>query len=1090
MDCTHCNKSNPDGHKFCGHCGQALSLLCRACGFANEPGHKFCGDCGASLTELPVQPPKKQVSEAERRQLTVMFCDLVGSTAMSEIMDPEDLSEILSTYQESCKRHISRYGGYIARYMGDGLLVYFGYPHAHERDPERAVRAGLDIVADIGNQTLPDGTPLFVRIGIATGQVVVGDLIGEGASEERAVLGETPNLAARLQALAEPGTVVVSEATRGLLAGALAFDDLGPQTLKGISGAVHAYRAAGEITDQSRTAHLAQPVSVVGRQDELAQLQSLWQRAVRGHGQVVTVIGDTGFGKTHLVAAFRQLLADPEIPIIEIRASEFHPDSALRPVRQMLEASLKAFDAGYSENPSGVLHRWLTSFPALMADVPVILHDFLGIAADPAVAHNLDAAALKARLLETLLQLHEEMAARRPQVMVFEDVQWLDPSTSEFMSRLVSHCAHMSTLLIITFHPSFSADWKEATDIHKIILGRLSGDDAAQMIDTVAGSSALSASVRRSLIEHADGIPLYVEELTRSVVESGAGSSDGSDIAVPTSLQDSLMARLDRLGPTKLTAQKAAVIGRVLDQNVLHALSQTDGTNSERGLLDLLSAGLLIPRTDLGEGLFEFRHALVRDIAYQSLLIRRRKEIHNDIAEAVLRLHPATETMEPETLAFHFGEAGRPERALPLWRAAASKATARWANVEAISYYRKALAALAKSVPDDSRQTVELLLGMTGCMRIVDRFDEAFAALEQAEALATTHGFEDLLTRLYALHGNLCFPIGDLQNGVKYHTRSRDLARKLGAAFDEAKAESGLGDAGLFMARFQSSEDHYNTCIEIARREKLPDIEMANLSVRGHIRLYLNKFADAQADCLSATDLAAKAKNRRAEMIARGSCLAKVTYELGDWQQTDEQAARALEIAESLGARRYIPMYICFRAKAAIGSGQSDRALDYASRAVEINRQTDFMYSGPMTLGTLARAHDRPADARKILDEGEALLQRGSLAHNHFWYRLDAMELGLKWRESQLVADHAAALEAYTASEPAAWATFHIQRCRLLARIADGSADDTVYAGIKALLVEATGRKQKPAADDLKRALEQRQMADANNRQQGQGGQQ
>lgn len=1071
MPCSSCQKDNPDGHKFCSHCGQPLSVTCGACGTANEPDHNFCGQCGTSLKETRSQPPKEDVSEAERRQLTVMFCDLVGSTAMSEIMDPEDLRDVLSTYQEACKKHINRYGGYIARYMGDGLLVYFGYPTAHERDPERAVRAGLDIVTDVSSQTLNDGTPLHVRVGIATGLVVVGDLIGEGASEERAVLGETPNLAARLQGLAEPGSVVVSQSTYGLLSNRLAFQDLGPQSLKGISDQVHAFRALGETVLENEASNKTRNFRLVGRTSELEQLHSLWHRASQGFGHVAILSGDAGLGKSHLLAAFEETIDFHAATRIEIKASEFHQDSSLRPVRQMLEAHLRNFDSGFTDNASRALTGWLSSFENMTSDAPGIFCDFLGLSSDDVSPHNLDGAALKIRTFDCLVQLFEEISAKQPLLIIVEDAQWLDASTQEFLGRVVNRIPSMKSLLVVACRPSFTANWNATSDFSKITLTRLSDEEASQIIDQVEGSGALSDTVRASLIEHADGIPLYVEELTRSALEAGLGAVENADIAVPTSLQDSLMARLDRLGPTKLVAQKAAVIGRILDRKILHEISDQDSVASERGLLELLSADLLIPRTDLSEGLFEFRHAMIRDIAYQSLLKRRRKQIHSEIAKACLRLYPEIEQSEPELIAFHYTEAELPELALPLWRAAAESATARWANVEAISYYNKALTSLRLANPDDAHQEVELLVGLVGCMRIVDRFDDAFAALARAEELATSKGFDLLLTRLLSLHGNLCFPVGDLKSGIAFHTQARDLARKLDNTTEEAKAEGGLGDAAMFLAQVHEAEAHYNTCIEIARRENLPGIELANLSVRGHMRLYLNKTTEALADCLESTDLAVKANNRRAEMIARGSCLSKVYYEMGEWQKSGEQSARAKEIAEALGALRYIPMYTCFQAKAALAVGETEKALEFASRAVEFNRQSEFVYTMPMTLSTLARTLDSADEADRILAEGEAMLDQSSLGHNHFWYRFDAMELGLQRNDQAMVEHHAVALEHFTANEPLAWADFHIQRCRLLVQIKSGNTDELTRTLISTLIDEAKARGQQPAAESLQAGL-------------------
>ncbi len=1071
MDCASCNKPNPAGHKFCGHCGHPLSTICPTCTFANEPGHKFCGACGGALDAKPVPQQKTEATEAERRQLTIMFCDLVGSTAMSEAMDPEDLRDVLSTYQETCKKHLDRYDGYIARYMGDGLLIYFGYPSAHERDPERAVRAGLDIVADVSSQCLPDGTALQVRIGIATGLVVVGDLIGEGASEERAVLGDTPNLAARLQGLAAPNTVVVSAATKRLVESVFVFDDLGPQSLKGISHRVHAFAARRETALSGNGAAPQKTFKLIGRQSEFEQMKTLWQTASRGFGQTLMLSGEAGFGKSHLIAAFVASLDRDACVLVNIKASEFHQDSSFRPLRHRFEAALMAFDSNYSEAPAAVLERWLNSIAPLNRETTQLTYGFLGLPVDDSLLADLDGATLKNRTLETLVQLIEAMAAGRPQLIVVEDAQWLDPSTGEFLSRLVNHVATLSCLLIVVARPDFSADWRAGSHIQKINLGRMSQDEAETVIDQIDSDRVLPVKVREALLEHGDGIPLFVEELTRSVLESQQDGSGQSEITVPTRLQDSLMARLDRLGPTKLVAQKAAVIGRVFQGKILHAITADDGFDTERGLLDLLSADLLIPRTDLGDGLFEFRHALIRDIAYQSLLIRRRKEIHRDVAEASLVLYPEIKTAEPEVVAFHYSAAGMTEQAYPLWRTAGDRATARWANTEAIAHYRKALDALAKGDFAPPLAEIELLLDMVSCMRIVDRFNAGFEALEQAERLARMGNFDRQLIRIYYLRGNLCFPTGDFENCVKSHGQARDLARKLHLPADEARAESGLGDASLYSGHVKTAEANYNAAIEIARAHNLPAIVTTNLPLRGHMRLYLNQFEEALSDCLEAAELATKAKNRRAEMVARGSCLTKVYYELGDWEGAIEQSERALEIAKTIDAHRFIPMYLCFLAKVALAKDQTDVALALAKSSVEHNRQHGFVFSGAMTLGTLARAVSDPQEADGYLAEGQTILDQGCVSHNHFWYRLDGMELGLKRADCAMVESHASGLEGFIAKQTSPWAEFHIRRCRALAQALQADPQATTNPDLLALLAEARERHQKPAIASLQSAI-------------------
>ncbi len=992
---------------------------------------------------------------------------------MSEMMDPEDLRDVISSYQETCKQLVNRYGGYIARYMGDGLLIYFGYPFASDRDPERAVRTGLDIVNEIGDKTSPDGTPLSVRVGIATGRVVVGDLIGEGASEERAVLGDTPNLAARLQALAKPGTVCAAEATYALLSKTLNFEYLGLQSLKGITEDVHAYRALGENIIQTQPDKTTKSF-FVGRKAELDILKIQWQHSSAGRGRVVTLTGEPGFGKSRLIAAFRDEIGGNPHQVLEIKASEFHQDSSLRPVRQMLELTLNRYDRSFASNSSEVLNNWIGSFNTLNEDTAPILHHLLDIPGDASIVQNLDGAALKIRTISTLMDLLATVSVEAPLLLIIDDAQWLDASTAEFLDHLVSQIANFSALVLIAARPVFIPGWSQKQDIVKINIERLDPGQAHDLITRISKGIRLPENIREALLEHADGIPLYIEELTQSVIEASEpthGYNKKAEISVPTSLQDSLMARLDRLGPTKLIAQKAAVIGRILDRKPLLAISQMDHTNAEQGILELLSCDMLIPRSDIREGMFEFRHALIHDIAYQSLLIRRRKEIHGHVAAALLNLYPSIDESEPEAVAFHYSQADMPDKALRFWISAGDIAKARWANTEAIEHYKRALAALTESAPDDIEQEVNLLLDMTECMRIVDRNEEALEALDRAESLANIRHDEPLLIRIYYQRGNLSFVTGDYENCVALHTRIRDLARKNGVAADEARAESGLGDSGSLSGHIQTAERHFNICIEIARREDLPDVEVSNLSLRGHMRIYLNQFAEAIVDCREAVKLAVVVGNRRAEMVARGSCLAKLLYELGEWDNADSELVRALEIAKSLGARRYIPMYLCFRAKIAMATDDGAAALEFASSAVELNHQGGLLFSAPMTLSTLARTVTDRAEADSYLAKGEAMLDQGSMSQNHFWYRLDAMELGLKRIDAQMVEHHALALSRYIADEPPAWAQFHIRRCCLLSKVATGFPLETAKPEILELIAEASSRNQTPAVASLRKVL-------------------
>jgi len=632
-------------------------------------------------------------ADAERRQLTVMFCDLVGSTELSARLDPEDLREVIAEYHRAVADVVRSLDGFVAKYMGDGVLIYFGYPRAHEDDAERAVRAGLGVIDAVGRLDVGSGK-LQARVGIATGLVVVGDLIGEGSAQEQSIVGETPNLAARLQSRAEPNAVVIAAGTRRLVGDLFEYRDLGAVAVKGIAGPVPASQVLRPSAVASRFEALRSgETPLVGRDEELELLRRRWDQAKTGAGRVVLISAEPGIGKSRLAEAFRESLEGEPHTRLRYFCSVHHQDSALFPIISQLERA-----AGFAgdDSPEAKLDKLqaLVSTTDPATDVP-LLAELLSVPLDgryPAL--DLTPQRKKEKTFEALLRQLAGLAERQPVLMIYEDLHWADPTSRELMDLTVEHVARLPALLIATFRPEFQPHWTGQPHVTTLSLRRLGRDESDELVRGIIGNvGALSSEVIDEIVERTDGVPLFLEEVTKAVLETAAlGAIPAASATVPATLHASLMARLDRLGPmAKEVAQVGAAIGRDFSYELLAAVAQPAEAEVRDALGRLANAGLVFQRGMPPNATFLFKHALVQDTAYSMLLRGPRQALHARIAEALEQRFPTVVEMQPEILAHHFAQGAMPIAAVDYWIKAGDLARRRSAYAEATAHLVKGL---------------------------------------------------------------------------------------------------------------------------------------------------------------------------------------------------------------------------------------------------------------------------------------------------------------------------------------------------------------------------------------------------------------
>ena len=955
----------------------------------------------AELQHSPADAAARRPHGAERRHLTVMFCDLVGSTELSGRLDPEDLRDVMRTYQNTVAGEIARFEGHLAKFMGDGVIAYFGYPRAHEDDAERALRAGLAVARAVPGLQRADTPPLQVRIGIATGQVVVGDLIGDGAAQEEAVTGETPNLAARLQELAAPNAVVISAATRALTGNTFECSDLGARTLKGIGDPVRVWRVDEERQLESRfEARAARLTAFVGREHEVGLLAERWQQAKLGDGQVVMLSGEAGIGKSRILEALREQFAAEAHTRLHYQCSPFHVNSALYPVITQLERA-----AGFSIDDAAdarfdKLEALLAaSFEDLGQAMP-LLAALLSLPLGAGYAAlEFSPQLQKSRTLDVLCDQLSALARRQPVLLLFEDAHWIDPTTLELLQRVIERVAAERVMALITHRPEFEAPWPLDAHVTALALNRLAADQCAEIIRDLSREQPLPEQVLEQIAAKTDGVPLFVEELTKSVLESDLLARDdaGSEaagplpaMAIPGTLQDSLMARLDRLAEVKELAQIGAAIGREFPHRLLAAVSALRAAELGAGVEQLVASGLVFRRGEGEAAIYIFKHALVQDVAYESLLRSRRQTLHRDIAKALEKVSADTIEVEAEVLAHHYTLAGESAQAMVYWQQAGERALRRSANIEAINHLNQALALLETLPESDERGRRELSLQLVLGQALMAVRGQGAPEVRQAYGRARELGQQVGETRQHfqALWGS--WRIHVVQSD---HEAGRDLAKQCLSLAEQSgddalrlEAHFALGGSLVLMGEFAAARQQLDEAVplyDIDRHAGLAfqfgqDPGASNLAYLGWALWFLGFPEQSWEQGRKALALAETLGHPFT--LAQVSMYLAMTHALGrDWPAVRTQAEATMAISEAHGFPQNLWFGTAMHGRALVAAGQVDVGLARIEEGVAAREATGVRGGRLLELALLADAYGiagRVEAGLRVLHQALAFAER------------------------------------------------------------------------------------------------------------------
>ena len=865
-----------------GHRKTLLRAIAQLSSRADLPGP---GSPPSAVSPSP-SPVPPECEQAERRQLTVMFCDLVNSTALSRQLDPEDLQEVIRRFLDACSHTIGRFNGYIAKYMGDGMLVYFGYPQAHEHDAERAVHSGLAILETVKALNHDNPHPEFglaARIGIATGRVVVGELMGQDTATERSVFGDTPNLAARLQALATPNQLIIDPVTKRLVGQEFEFADLGAVSLKGFDTPVQAWqvlnaRLSASRFESHRSSHLT---TFVGREQELALLLGRWHEAVGGEGQVVLLCGEAGIGKSRIVRSLGDRLADERSQRVLFQCSPYHTNTALYPAITFLRqaAGLATQDSAQAQleklnvmaRERGIENQATVSLLADLLSIPSAHRD-------PPL--TVSAETRKDMTLEALVQYLQRLAEGRPVLFIVEDAHWLDPTTLDLLTRIIGRIRQMRVLALITFRPEFKPVWAEYSHVTSLTLSRLPRRQSAELVAAMTGGKALPPEVQQAILAKTDGVPLYLEEMTENVLESGL-LTEGNDafalkgplqeLPIPDSLHALLMERVDRLGPAKDIVQTGAAIGREFSYELVQATVEMPDSQLRQALDRFIASGLIFQEGEIPLATYHFKHALVQDAAYSTLPKKPRRVLHARIAKTLERQFAERVTREPELLAYHYEQAGLAGPAVQYWHRAARRSAERSANIEALNHFQRALELLKELPPGPERNALELEL-----------------LLARGAPLLSVKGYAS----------------DDMEHNYR---RAKELLEETSGSEQQFLAIRGLWAFHLVRGHLANARGLADNLLALAHREQRLDLLIEAHHALGVTNFVLGRFDEARTHLFAAKSLD-DPNQQRSQVFFYGQYpgitarifLARTFWILGEIEHVEPLALEAIGLAREL----------------------------------------------------------------------------------------------------------------------------------------------------------------------------------------------
>ncbi len=948
--------------------------------------------------------------DAERRQLTVMFCDMVGSTALAEKLDPEDMREVLRSFHEACAAAIENYDGFMAQYLGDGNLSYFGYPIAHENDAERAVRAGLSIVAAMDglNASLrrSNDVELAVRVGIATGLVVVGNLIDDGFSRESTAIGETPNLAARLQGLAERNSVVISSVTRSLIGERFEYRDLGVHDLKGFSKPVHPWRVikSREVEPDFDIPRLGQMTPFVNRETEVALLLDRWGLAREGEGQLILVSGEPGIGKSRIALTLQDRIGDEPHSVVRYHCSPFHRNSALHPIIEQISRA-----AGFDREDTDATK--LDKLEALFVRIGVelengipLLAPLLSISPDeryPAV--DMSPQRQKEATLTVLVDALEAYAYRHPLLVVFQDIHWIDPTSREFLDGLVQRLPGLPMLVLVNFRPEFVPAWSNHRCATVLSLKRLNTQACTELVLKITQGKALPETVLDQFVRKTDGVPLFVEELTKSVLNTDLlREQDDSYVmngplpprAIPSTIQDSLMARLDQLGPHKEVAQVGSVIGRKFSHELMAAIMPLEEAKLKEALGALINSELVFSR-GLPPGVqYTFKHALVRDAAYESLLLSKRKELHGRIAATIESRFPDTVEANPQILAHHFSEAGEIPAAIHYCLKAAERASARSADVEASNYLQAGLDAIRILPETSERKTLELQLRIPLGAALIAVKGAGSAEVERtyARALELCEELPESELHFAALWGWWRISM-DFQTGRERADRLLELAESLGNPDLRLQAHHCLWatafNQGDQIATIQHIEEGLKLYNENRHRSHASIYGGHDARVCGHgeaaLALWLLGYPEQALMRVRQSEASAEALNHAGSRLHAMDISIMLHRYLRDMEQVRKHAEAMIAFSEEKGFPDHLAKGAIFKGWADVMLERSETGLSELRKGITAQRAIGTKEDFPVYFDMMAEACEalgQPERGLTELADGFALADASGI---HYW---------------------------------------------------------------------------------------------------------